>query len=81
MASPARKLSPATSEKFRLRNTCSGRIGSAARASIIRKAATVATATNARPRICGDVQAYWLPPQVEMSTIAVVATARTSAPR
>ena len=81
MASPARKLSPVTTEKFRLRKTCSGRIGSATRASIMMNRATVTRATAPSPKICGDAQAYWLPPQVETSTIAVVATARTSAPR
>ena len=68
MASPARKLSPVTSAKFRFRKMCSGRIGSAARDSIMRNRATLTTASAPRPRICGEAHEYWLPPQVEMST-------------
>ena len=69
------------SEKFRLRNTCSGRIGSAARASTMQNAAAAATASTASPMICADPQAYWVPPQVASRTSAVAATASMAAPR
>jgi len=81
IARPTRKLSPATSEKFRLRNRRSGSIGSVALASTSRNATVAATATAPRPMIRPDPQAYCVPPQVDTSTIAVAATASSAAPR
>jgi hypothetical protein len=81
IARPTRKLRAATREKFRIRNRCSGSIGSTARDSAHRNAATAATPTRARPMISGEPHAYSLPPQVVTSTIAVAATASRAAPR
>jgi hypothetical protein len=80
MARPARKLSADTRLKFRLRKICSGRMGSAARLSIQMNASTESTDTTPSPVIWGESQAYWVPPQVAPSTIAVAATASRAAP-
>ena len=78
---PSRKLIAVATEKLRLRNTCSGSTGSAARVWMNRNAAVAAMASTPRPTIIVDPQAYWVPPQVVSRTIDVAAIASTPAPR
>ena len=81
IAKPSRKLIPVAREKLRLRNTCSGSTGSAARVWMNRNAAVAAMASRPRPTIIGDPQAYWVPPQVVSRTSDVAAMASMAAPR
>ena len=76
IARPSRKLMLLASEKLRFLNTCIGRIGSTALFSTQMNAATDAIASAISDMIVGEPQAYWLPPQVVTSTIAVAPTAR-----
>ncbi len=80
IAKPSRKPISEMRVKLRFLNTCSGMIGSATRRSTGMKAAKVTTATATSPRICQEPQAYWLPPQVVMSTSAVMPTPSRPAP-
>jgi hypothetical protein len=43
-------------------------------------AASPATVSAARPRICGEAQAYWVPPQLAISTSAVIQTVSRPVP-
>ena len=79
--SPVRKLIADDSVKFRLRNTCNGSTGSAARVSARQNPSAEAAASTARPIITGEPHPYWLPPQVVSSTTAVAASASSAAPR
>ena len=79
-ARPSRKLIAMATEKLRLRNTLSGRIGSAARASMTRNAAVETSPITASPMTCTEPHAYWVPPQVVIRMIAVAAMARATAP-
>jgi hypothetical protein len=81
MARPSRKLIAVTSEKFRLRNTCSGRTGSAARRSTAMNPAVATTAKAPRPMICADRHGYCVPPQVVSRTSEAAATASSIEPR
>ncbi len=80
MAKPSRKPMPEMRLKLRLANSPSGMIGSRARRSTRTNSARPSAASAARPRICVDRQAYWLPPQVVISTSAVIATVSSAAP-
>ncbi len=77
---PSRKLIAMATEKLRLRNTFSGRIGSAACASMYRNAAVPAIASAASPMICTEPHGYWVPPQVVIRMMDVAAMARVTAP-
>ena len=75
MARPVRKVRAMVTEKFRFLNTCSGRIGSAARVWRYRNPAVAAAVSRARPMICPEPQRYSVPPQVASRISEVAATA------
>ncbi len=81
MARPVRKVSAIVTEKFLLRKTCSGSIGSAARVSVTQNAIVAATVSRARPMICPDPQRYSVPPQVASRINDVAARASRPPPR
>ena len=80
-AAPIRKprLLPIT--KTLLRKSRSGSSGSSARSSCRISSPINTTAATARPRICGEVQANSLPPQVVMSSSATIPGTSKVAPR
>ena len=71
----------AATRKMPIRKMAGGRIGSDARRSQKMKTARNTTATAPRPRIVGDVHAYWLPPQTVTSRAEVTETIIRPAPR
>ena len=80
MAKPSRNPITEISAKLRLANRLSGRIGSGTRRSTTANAPSASAASTARPRICGEIQSYSLPPHVVTSTIAVMPTDSSAAP-
>lgn len=80
MAKPSRKPMIEISVKLRLANSCSGMIGSTTFRSTATNSASVTAAIATRVRICQEPQAYSLPPQVVMSTRAVMPTDSRPAP-
>ena len=78
---PARKPITDMRVKLRLRKMCSGTIGSAAFVSTKRKPTRAATPSAMSSMITAEPQAYSVPPQVVTSTIAVMPTVSSAAPR
>ena len=81
MARPVRKVSAIVTEKFLLRKTCSGSIGSAALVSVTMNAIVAATVSRPRLMICPDPQRYSVPPQVASRINDVAARASRPPPR
>ena len=78
---PARKPITDISVKLRLRKMCSGMIGSAALVSTKKKPVSAATPIAISSMITAESQAYSVPPQVVTSTIDVMPTVSSAAPR
>lgn len=78
---PAMKPTTDIRLKLRLRKMCSGMIGSAALVSTKTKPTREATPSAMSSMITAESQAYSEPPQVVTSTIAVMPTVRSAAPR
>lgn len=78
---PATKPTIDMSVKLRLRKMCNGMIGSAAFVSTKTKPTREATPRAMSSMITAEPQAYSEPPQVVTSTIAVMPTVSSAAPR
>ncbi len=78
---PAMKPTSDMRAKLRLRKMCSGMIGSAALVSTKRNPTREATPSAMSSMMTAEPQAYSVPPQVVTSTIAVMPTVSSAAPR
>ena len=81
IAKPTTKLITAERVKVRMRNSFSGRTGSAARRSTGTNATARTTPSTARPMICAEPQAQVVPPSEATRTRQVATAAIRKVPR
>ncbi len=81
ITNPVMKPTTDISEKLRLRKMCSGMTGATALVCTNRKPTSAATPIPISSMITAEPQAYSVPPQVVTSTIEVMPTVSSAAPR